>query len=81
MTALEIAFWACAGLLVYAQVGYALLLAGIARLRRGWSAAGRAAASRPTCPLIVAAYDEEAVIARQGRQRCARSTTRATASR
>ena len=38
MTALEIAFWACAGLLVYAQLGYGLLLAGIGRLRRGWSA-------------------------------------------
>ena len=61
MTALEIAFWACAGLLVYAQLGYGLLLAGIGRLRRGWSAPaepGRA----PHVSLIVAAYQEAPVI-------------------
>ena len=79
MTALEIAFWACAGLLVYAQ----------ARLRpaarRDRAAAPRlerrrpSPASHPDVSLIVAAYAEEARDRRQGRQRCSRSTTRATA--
>jgi cellulose synthase/poly-beta-1,6-N-acetylglucosamine synthase-like glycosyltransferase len=58
--ALEIVFWACAGLLVYAQVGYPLVL---------WLLAGRR--SEPAAPeadplpsvsLIVAAHDEEASI-------------------
>ena len=31
---MKIAFWLCAGLLVYAQAGYALLLAALARVLR-----------------------------------------------
>jgi cellulose synthase/poly-beta-1,6-N-acetylglucosamine synthase-like glycosyltransferase len=62
VTALEIAFWACAGLLVYAQVGYGLLLAGIGRLRRGWSAPAEPA-EPPPVSLVVAAYQEAPVIA------------------
>jgi cellulose synthase/poly-beta-1,6-N-acetylglucosamine synthase-like glycosyltransferase len=62
VTALEIAFWACAGLLVYAQVGYGLLLAGIGRLRRGWSAPAEPA-EPPHVSLVVAAYQEAPVIA------------------
>ncbi len=62
MTALEIAFWACAGLLVYAQLGYGLLLAGIGRLRRGWSAPAETG-EPPDVSLIVAAYQEAPVIA------------------
>lgn len=57
---LEIAFWSCASLLVYAQAGYPLLLVALARVRRrrpATSAAGPASVS-----LIVAAYDEGAVI-------------------
>jgi glycosyltransferase involved in cell wall biosynthesis len=60
--ALEIAFWACTGLLVYAQVGYPLLLLGLSRLlpRRpqpaGWK-------ELPAVSVIVAAYNEAAVIA------------------
>ncbi len=65
MTALEIVFWVCAGLIVWTQVGYAVMLAVLARLF------GRAPALPPTdrseplpsLSLIVAAHDEEAVIA------------------
>ncbi len=62
MSLVEVVFWACAGLLVYAQLGYPLLLAALARLRRrGTSPA--LPAQPPTVSLVVAAYDEEAVIA------------------
>jgi glycosyltransferase involved in cell wall biosynthesis len=60
--ALEIAFWTCAGLLVYAQLGYGLLLAGLARLRRGRP--GQAPVGfEPSVSLIVAAYREQESIA------------------
>ncbi len=36
MTVLAVLFWVSAALLVYAQVGYGLLLAALAPLRRGW---------------------------------------------
>jgi cellulose synthase/poly-beta-1,6-N-acetylglucosamine synthase-like glycosyltransferase len=59
----EIVFWLCVALLVYAQAGYPLLLAAVARLRRGRQpVAAAAAATLPTVSLIVAAYDEGAVI-------------------
>jgi glycosyltransferase involved in cell wall biosynthesis len=61
----EIVFWSCVALLVYAQIGYPLLLAGLARLRRDQSvrpAAARPDDDMPTVSLIVAAYDEGAVI-------------------
>jgi cellulose synthase/poly-beta-1,6-N-acetylglucosamine synthase-like glycosyltransferase len=51
------AFWLSAGLLAYAQVGYALLLALLGRGRPP-----AAAPSEPTVSLIVAAYAEAAVI-------------------
>lgn len=64
MTALEIVFWVCAGLIVWTQIGYAGALAVLARLF------GRAPAHTPARPepppslsLIVAAHDEESVIA------------------
>ena len=80
-TVLGVVFWSRAGLLVYAQVGYRCC----SRRSRGCAAA-RAGAAAPSEPpdasrSIVAAYDEEAVIAREGRQRAARSTTRASGSR
>jgi hypothetical protein len=59
---MKLAFWLSAGLIVYAQAGYGVLLAALARLRaplRGQSAQGRT----PSVSLIVAAYAEEAVIA------------------
>ncbi len=60
----EIVFWLCAGLLVYAQLGYPLLLAALARLRRT-SAAAAPLGELPTVSLIIAAYDEGAVIRRK----------------
>ena len=64
MTALEIVFWVSAGLIVYTQVGYAVLLAGLARVLRGARADCRATAGRlPGVSAIVAAYAEQEVIA------------------
>ncbi len=62
----EIVFWLCAALLVYAQVGYPLVLAALARVRRARAATpGAASPPLPAVSLIVAAYDEEEVIARK----------------
>jgi cellulose synthase/poly-beta-1,6-N-acetylglucosamine synthase-like glycosyltransferase len=58
----ELVFWLCVVLLVYAQLGYPLLLALLARLRRRGGTAP-ALAEPPTVTLIVAAYDEQDVIA------------------
>src|ERR1700733_14794690 len=71
MTALEIAFWLSAALIVWTQVGYALVLAAIARLFRpaaphsavGPLAASAVAGGPPSLSLIIAAHDEESVIA------------------
>lgn len=70
-TVLEALFWTCAGLIVWAQLGYAAALALLARLwdPRG-SAAERESAAHarggeealPPLSLIVAAHDEESVI-------------------
>jgi hypothetical protein len=62
MTALEVVFWVCASLIVWTQIGYGTTLAVLAR------AFGRAqpiAAPEPppSLSLIVAAHDEESVIA------------------
>jgi glycosyltransferase involved in cell wall biosynthesis len=59
---LEIAFWACVGLLAYAQVGYGLALAALAALRRPPDPAA-VAGYEPSVSLIVAAYREEDAIA------------------
>jgi glycosyltransferase involved in cell wall biosynthesis len=60
-----IVFWVCAGLIVYAQLGYGLLLALLAELRGAPAAAGGAPADAelPSVSVVVAAYQEEAVIA------------------
>jgi cellulose synthase/poly-beta-1,6-N-acetylglucosamine synthase-like glycosyltransferase len=58
----ELVFWLSLVLLVYAQLGYPLLLAVLARLPRRGSAAP-APSELPTVSLIVAAYDEQEVIA------------------
>lgn len=64
MLAWEIVFWLCVALLAYAQVGYPLVLAALARMRRR-RAAAPPPAQPPAVSLIVAAYDEEGVIARK----------------
>jgi Glycosyl transferase family 2 len=61
VTAVEVVFWVAAGLLVYAQVGYPVLLAVLGRVRR----ARRVPAARDDAPrvsLIVAAHREAGVI-------------------
>jgi cellulose synthase/poly-beta-1,6-N-acetylglucosamine synthase-like glycosyltransferase len=63
--AAKLAFWGAAGLLVYAQAGYPLLLEGLARRRRGAPAPGpppTPAAAEPSISLIVAAHREAEVI-------------------
>ncbi len=61
MTALVIAFWVSAGLLLYTLVGYPLLLGLLTRLRR--PRAERAPGALPSVSVIVPAYAEETVIA------------------
>jgi cellulose synthase/poly-beta-1,6-N-acetylglucosamine synthase-like glycosyltransferase len=61
MGALEVVFWVCAGLLVYTHAGYPLVLALLARSRR--VAPAMELTELPSVSLIVAAHDEEQVIA------------------
>lgn len=61
----EVLFWLCVALLVYAQIGYPLVLAALARVRRARAAIADGPGQLPAVSLIVAAYDEEAVIARK----------------
>src|SRR5271155_1607491 len=65
MLALEIIFWVCAGLIVWTQVGYALALAAVAALfaRAPGSHSSAPAGPLPLLSLIVAAHDEQSVIA------------------
>ncbi len=71
MLVLHVLFWLCAALIVWTQLGYALALAALARLR-GSAPAGQASVDlrsskndAPDLPvtLIVAAHDEQQVIA------------------
>ena len=67
-TALEVIFWVCVGLIVWTHLGYGLALALLARvLRRRPRAAGERAAALPSLSLIVAAHDEQDVIAQKVR--------------
>jgi hypothetical protein len=61
----EIAFWASLALLLYAHVGYPLLLCLLARVRRTQAVAATAGGELPSVSLVVAAYDEAEVIARK----------------
>ena len=61
MEALEAVFWICVGLLAYTHVGYPVLLALLVRARR--VSPVREPKELPTVSLIVAAHDEEQVIA------------------
>ena len=63
---LKTAFFASAGLLVYAQAGYPIALAGLARVRHSRSAP-RPPGGPPDVSLVVAAYNEEAVVAEKVR--------------
>jgi glycosyltransferase involved in cell wall biosynthesis len=63
MTALEIIFWVCAVLLVYTQAGYAVVLAGLARVRQRGAASAPPPIGTPEVSVIVAAYAEQGVIA------------------
>ncbi|MGO9977349.1 MAG: glycosyltransferase [Solirubrobacteraceae bacterium] len=64
MTAIVIVFWCCAGLLVYTQAGYGLLLALLARvIRHAPAATGVQPGSAHDVSVIVAAYAEQEVIA------------------
>ena len=66
MTALEIVFWTSLGLVVYSQIGYLLMLRPPRLLRGRRGAGGDTRAGWPTAvwvSLIVAAHDEEEVIA------------------
>jgi cellulose synthase/poly-beta-1,6-N-acetylglucosamine synthase-like glycosyltransferase len=66
MTVVAIVFWVSAALLVYTQVGYALLLALLVRLLgREQAAAGSWAGQLPGVSAIVAAYNEQEVIAQR----------------
>ncbi|MEN3283133.1 MAG: hypothetical protein V7607_4273 [Solirubrobacteraceae bacterium] len=62
MAVVEVVFWVAAGLLVYAQVGYPLLLAVLRRLRRERGVA-EVGGLEPRVSLIVAAHREAGVIA------------------
>jgi cellulose synthase/poly-beta-1,6-N-acetylglucosamine synthase-like glycosyltransferase len=62
VTAVAIAFWVSAGLLVYTHAGYPALLWLLARLPRVEDDVAQVAEPRPSVSLIVAAHDEEASI-------------------
>ncbi|MBM3667331.1 MAG: glycosyltransferase family 2 protein [Actinobacteria bacterium] len=64
MVAVEVAFWAAVALIVYAHLGYPLLLAVASRLF-GRDERAAEPAELPRVALIVAAYDEEDVIERK----------------
>jgi cellulose synthase/poly-beta-1,6-N-acetylglucosamine synthase-like glycosyltransferase len=63
---LEIAFWACAVLIVWTQLGYAVFIVALARLLAPAPQAGITTRERPKphqkVSLIVAAHDEQTVI-------------------
>ena len=63
MPVLEIVFWVAAGLLVYTHVGYPLAAAGAAGPPAPPADLAGAPANSPSVSLIIAAHDEEAVIA------------------
>jgi cellulose synthase/poly-beta-1,6-N-acetylglucosamine synthase-like glycosyltransferase len=64
VTAAIVGFWTCTALLLYTHVGYALLLAAVARLRRP-AAAAAGLETLPLVSVIVPAYTEAPVIAQR----------------
>ncbi len=63
--ALEIVFWVAAGLIVYAHLGYPLLLAALVALFGESRDASEDGGELPLVTLIIPAYDEEQVIERK----------------
>ncbi len=63
MTALAVLFWLSAGLIVYTHLGYPLALRALLALRRRPTLRPGTWEELPRVSLIVAAYDEEEVIA------------------
>jgi len=63
MTVVAIAFWACAALILYTHLGYPLMLHVLVALRRHPTLKPGTWDEPPLVSLIVAAYDEEDVIA------------------
>ncbi len=61
MTVLAILFWLSVALLIYAQLGYGVLLAGLSRLARA-PAPVRWEGELPAVSVIVAAYNEQDVV-------------------
>ncbi len=62
-TVLEILFWCSTALIVWTQLGYALVLAVLARFVAPVAVAEQSSASLPELSLIIAAHDEQSVIA------------------
>ena len=62
---LEIIFWVAVGLIVYAHLGYPLLLRGLVALFGERVSALEVSGELPRVTLIIAAYDEEPVIERK----------------
>jgi cellulose synthase/poly-beta-1,6-N-acetylglucosamine synthase-like glycosyltransferase len=63
--ALEIVFWAAAGLIVYAHLGYPLLLGTLVALFGERPPTASLSARPPSVSLIIAAYEEQDVIERK----------------
>ncbi len=63
MLALEAIFWICGGLIAYTHAGYPLVLRALLALRRRPTLQPMTWEEPPRVSLIVAAYDEEEVIA------------------
>jgi cellulose synthase/poly-beta-1,6-N-acetylglucosamine synthase-like glycosyltransferase len=63
--ALETIFWVAVGLIVYAHLGYPLLLRALVAARGERFATAAPAGEPPTVTLVIPAYDEEAVIERK----------------
>jgi cellulose synthase/poly-beta-1,6-N-acetylglucosamine synthase-like glycosyltransferase len=62
VTAVAVVFWLTAALLVYTQLGYPIVLLALARLLRTRVPAPPPGAVLPRASLVVAAFNEEAVI-------------------
>jgi cellulose synthase/poly-beta-1,6-N-acetylglucosamine synthase-like glycosyltransferase len=63
VSALAVVFWVSVALLLYTQIGYAVLLAVAVRAVRAPPGPVAASGATPTVSLIIAAYNEGAVIA------------------